>query len=494
MKKRLSKSQYLKGRRCLKRVWLYNFRRDLMASPSDFQQTIFTQGHEVGRLAHQLFPGGELIHEDYRNPEGAVQHTQTALAEGKTILYEPAFLFDDVIVRVDILKKNQDVTWDLIEVKSATDIKKENPYDCAIQKYVLTKLGIPLRQTCLMHLNSSYRLNGTLDLRQLFSIVPMDEEIQTQLDEIPAWLTAIQEHLNRPDQEPHVELAALCNNPYECEFKGHCWANVTRDSIHYISRISDKKRRELNDLQVTNVSDVPEDFELSELQLIQVQAHKNRLPHIETEKIQEHLKQLQHPIHYLDFETYGFAIPKYQGTKPYLWLPFQYSLHVQQTAESALHHFEFLHDTATDPRESFIQHLLQQVQDTGSIVTYSPFEATILKTLLSAYPEHETKIQGMIRRIWDLATPFAKKWFYHPEFGGRSSIKVVLPVLVPDLSYDSLAIGEGGTAQAKYLEMIDEKTSDGTKSEIKRNLLEYCKQDTLAMVRIHEKLTSQFKS
>ena len=70
---------------------------------------------------------------------------------------------------------------------------------------------------------------------------------------------------------------------------------------------------------------------------------------------------------------------------------------------------------------------------------------------------------------------------------GSYSIKLVLPALVPELSYDDLSIKEGGTASNTFLSMVN-GTFEGDEEETKRQLLQYCKLDTYAMVRILEKL------
>ena len=143
--RRLSKSQYCKGRQCLRRVWLYNFRRDLAEAPSAFQETIFEQGHEVGRLAHQLFPGGILVAEDHTNPDGALARTAQLLRDGAPAIFEAAFLHENILIRADIVARNDNGTWDLFEVKSTTSVKDEHLHDAAIQRYVLSNAGFPLR-------------------------------------------------------------------------------------------------------------------------------------------------------------------------------------------------------------------------------------------------------------------------------------------------------------------------------------------------------------
>jgi hypothetical protein len=214
---RLSKSQYVKGRKCLKRVWLYNHQRQLADDPSEMQLLLFRQGNEVGQLAQQYFGGGHLIDEDYTNPEGAVEHTKRAMADpGIKVLFEAAFIFDGVLVRVDALKKNPDGALDLIEVKSTNSVKKEHKDDVAVQKYVLENSGHKIRASYLMHLNGDYVLDDTLIATDLFVLEPMDEEIEEQLAAVPNYLKLIRAKLSE-GTEPDSQIGSQCKSPYPCE-------------------------------------------------------------------------------------------------------------------------------------------------------------------------------------------------------------------------------------------------------------------------------------
>ncbi|MFZ9595148.1 MAG: DUF2779 domain-containing protein [Bdellovibrionia bacterium] len=489
--RRLSKSQYCKGRKCLKRVWLYNYRKDLMEPPSPIQEAIFTQGHEVGVLAQSLVPAGELIDEDHTDPEGALAHTEAAIKAGKTTLYEGAFLFEDILIRVDIISKNKDGRWELFEVKSTTSVKKDHLYDAAIQKYVLNNLGYDLERTCLVHLNNEYIRKGEVNLKKLFTIEQIDTEIEEAYAEIPAYLKSIRKAL-KEEQEPTHRIGSVCKNPYQCEFKKYCWLGVAPDSIHFLTRITDAKRFELMDQAIERVKEIPDDFALTELQFVQVKTEKSGNPTIEKKKISKHLSELVFPLWFLDFETVGFAVPNYDGTRSYEQLPFQYSLHVQREPGAELEHYEFLHKENSDPRLALAEAMCQAIGSTGSVIAYhASFEKGRIEDLLAIAPDLQPKLQSIIDRLWDLETPFAKRWYCHPEFHGSSSIKKVLPVLVPGLTYEGMPIGKGDVAQMKYVEMVQMPTGSPDKDTIYKNLLDYCKLDTLAMAKILEALLSK---
>lgn len=460
-----------------------------MQEPSPFQLSIMVQGTEVGKLARDLFPNGILIDEDYKNLSGALDHTDAALKSNSAYIFEGAFVFKNILIRADIFKRNDDGTYDLIEVKSSTSVKKEHLTDCAVQAYVLQKIGFRLRQVCVMYLNNKYKRQGELNLSELFIIKDVSNDIQVELKNVPEYLNSINNTLAK-DEEPLWNIGSICNNPYICEFKNYCWSEVSDKAIHFISRISDKQRQNLTAVGVNLIKDIPEDFALTELQKIQVDCEKSQAKHISIDSIHDHLGQLQYPLYFLDFETYGYAIPRYEGTRPYQHLPFQYSLHVKQHPGAELEHYEFLFDKRENPSRLLAEQLVQHIGSIGSVIVYhESFEASRLKEMAAEFPDLSSHLQSIHDRLWDLETPFAKKWYCDVAFNGKSSIKNVLPVLVPELSYAGLDIQKGDIAQFKYLELIDLPAESIERDKIKSALLEYCGLDTLAMVYISMALT-----
>jgi hypothetical protein len=209
--------------------------------------------------------------------------------------------------------------------------------------------------------------------------------------------------------------------------------------------------------------------------------------------------------------------------------PFQYSLHILQSPEAKLEHKEFLADPNQDPRRVFIETLLADLPESGTILVYNQsFEAGILtklgkysldslrKPILSSLAElvlrtvptffvstslaklcfagclveHQSKIETIHARFFDLMKPFQRRDYYHPDMQGSHSIKKVLPALVPELSYNDLDISEGASASRAFVQLRAMENSMEIES-IRTNLLEYCKMDTLAMVEIWRVLVSQ---
>jgi hypothetical protein len=93
-------------------------------------------------------------------------------------------------------------------------------------------------------------------------------------------------------------------------------------------------------------------------------------------------------------------------------------------------------------------------------------------------------IERVNQQIVDLRDIFSDQHYVHPGFRGSTSIKMVLPVLSPELSYEGLAIREGATASEQWWEMVSGAGGPEKRREIGDALREYCKLDTYAMYAI----------
>ena len=214
---------------------------------------------------------------------------------------------------------------------------------------------------------------------------------------------------------------------------------------------------------------------------------QTKVPYWNLKVVSRFLEQLEYPLHFLDFEGYNPAIPPYDGIKPFQQTPFQFSVHVQEKPGSKLLHHEFLPSGAGDPREPLMEKLLQSIGPVGSIVVYfAPYETGVIRHLAEIFPGKKKALQVLIDRIWDLIVPFKSKDVLYPEFLGSAGLKSVLPVLVPDMTYKGMEIGVGGAASMAYVKLIDPDVPKAEKDKIRKDLLVYCGQDTMAMVKILE--------
>jgi hypothetical protein len=477
----LSKSRFLAGRQCVKRLYLEVHHRDLATPTPPATQRIFNTGHEVGHRAQQQFPGGILIDAEYYEKQKALDTTETAIASGKNALFEPAFLFDNVFIRVDVLRPSG-TTWDLIEVKSVLTVSETHVIDAAVQRYVTEGAGLTINRCFIMHLRRDCTFP---DLSNLFILDDVTAQVAKLLPSIPGQVAAFNQIIARTEI-PDIPIGKHCDSPYGCQFKEHCWQHVTEPSIFIIPRISAKKIDQLVSQGITSIHDIFDDFKLSENQRRHVDVFKNNRPQILWPAIRDQLTTLKFPLHFLDFETEMSPIPRLPGLRPFNQYPFQFSLHILHE-DGNLDHFEYLQRDASDPREPLAKALLDTIDPSGTIIAYNAsFEIRVIGNLAWRIPSLRQSLYRLRDRFFDLL-PIFRDYYFHPGFLGSNSIKDVLPILVPDLSYSNLDVHGGDEAQLAWAELIT-TDDDSRRLQLAASLLAYCRLDTLAMVRLYQTL------
>ena len=414
----------------------------------------------------------------------SVGKTQEFISQGEKIIYEATFLYNNVLAALDILVKDEE-GWKAYEVKSSTTISDTYIKDAAIQYYTITNLGIDLKDISIVHINNQYIKDGELDINQLFTIKSVYHEVLDFLPQIPNEVRRLR-NVIESSEIPNVDIGTHCS---DCDFKGTCWKHIPEYSVFNISRLNQDKKFDLYNQGIITLDQIDLDqISLTPNQILQVQSEVNGTTYIDKDEIRNFTNGLNYPLYFLDFETIGPAVPVYDGSRPYQQLVFQYSLHIQENSTSVIEHREYLADPTKDPRVGFIEQLIEDCGNNGDILVYNiGFEKGKLNDLIEVFPKYSNQLKGIVKRLKDLIIPFQKKWYYTPEMKGSYSIKSVLPALVPELSYNDLEIKEGGTASNTFLSMVN-GTFDGDLKETRRQLLEYCKLDTFAMVKILEKL------
>ena len=488
MKSKLSKSTFIRGLQCEKSLYLYKHHYKLKDSIPASLQLVFDQGTNIGVLAQELFPNGvDASPETYFKMHESIGKTLDFINKGETIIYEATFQFNDVIAALDILVKD-DGGWKAYEVKSSTSISETNIKDAAIQFYTIKNSGIDLKDISIVYINNQYTKDGELDIHQLFVIESVYDQVLQFLARIPNEVRRLKNVIESPEV-PQIDIGPHCSDPYDCDFKGTCWKHIPDYSVFDIANLRSKKKFDLYNEGIITLDQIDlAHTSLNPNQVLQVQSEINGTSHIDIEEIRNFTNDLNYPLYYLDFETIGPAVPKYNGSRPYQQLVFQYSLHIQQTPTSELEHREYLADPLQDPRIRFIEQLIQDCGSKGDVLVYNiGFERGKLNDLIEVFPEYSDELRGIVNRLKDLMIPFKQKWYYTPEMRGSYSIKAILPALVPELSYNDLDIKEGSTASNTFLSMVN-GTFEGDVEEIRNQLLEYCKLDTYAMVKILDKL------
>ena len=481
---RISKSQYVKGVRCPKMLWLYRHRPDLAPEISEGKQHIFDTGHKVGILAQKCFEGGLEITEPYYKIDRAIKSTQKAVRDGRDIIFEATACSDDgAFSRIDILKKVEGTdAWDLIEVKSSTGVEDYHLDDIALQRYAFSEAGYDIRKSKLMHIDKKYVRSGDLDPKKLFKIEDCTDRIIDRMIEVKITVRDLIATLDK-NKEPDAEIGSPCKKPFKCDYFPYCWKEVPDYSVYNVFR--GRKREELLSQGIIDISSVPDNFELTDKQRTAVNAYKTNEIHCNRDEIVRFLERLEYPIYFLDYEAIWWALPLFDHSSPYQHIPFQFSLHIQNQKGEEPEHVEFLHTQMGDPRPDFIKTLIEKCGKKGSVVVFNQtYESRINRELGRDFPEYESDLLKINNRIIDIREPFRARHLYHPDMQGSDSLKSVLPAFVPGMSYDDLDISDGEIASIRYLGCIKNQVDDDQKRKIFSNLKKYCCRDTLAEVKL----------
>jgi hypothetical protein len=435
------------GCQCHKRLWLHKFMPKERDEMSEGQSAIFQQGTDVGMLAQQLYPGGiDASPASYFEFQQSVADTAKYIKEGHTVIYEAAFQYEGILAAIDILVQKEG-KWYAFEVKSSTGVKPPFIQDAALQYYVITHSGIPLKDISIVHLNNEYVRYGDLDVQQLFTTTSILENV-LELQEFTETKIAELRKVLKLKAAPDISMDKHCHKPYDCDFIGHCSKEVEEEEPDYGEARIDKQA------------------------------------------LKDFVNELEYPLYFMDFETWMSAVPEYDGHWPYRQVPFQFSVHKQNAPNTEPEHLDYLAEGPHSPQQEFTEKLLEILGDQGSIVVYNKsFENTRLRELKEDFPHLEDAISRLQERMVDLMTPFRSKQYYLPEMQGSYSIKYVLPALIPELSYSDLTISNGGDASATFYNLRNEVDTEKA-IETREDLLQYCGLDTLAMVKILEKIKS----
>ena len=479
----LSKSNFIRGKQCEKSLFLNFYHPELKDKVSKLQQAIFDTGHLVGKEAQHLFPGGiDASRGRFERIAEAVKYTQELIRDGQPVIYEAAFEFDGNICYLDILVRGKQ-GWEAYEVKGSTDVKEYYIQDTAFQYYVITNSGLALEDISLVHLGRDYVRKGPLEPWKLFQVVSVREEVVQRQQQTVLDIERFREVFSRR-QVPEVSIGPQCDNPYTCDYRGHCWKHLPEYSVFDLAGLAGHKKWELYEKGILELGDIPDDYPLSDKQRQQVEAELSGREHIDRVKVQEFLDGLEYPLYFLDFESFQPPVPLFDHSRPYQQIVFQYSLHIMEAPGAELIHREFLAEAAGDPRRPFLERLMKDLGEKGDIVVYNrSFEASRLKELADDFPENGTQVAAVQARMKDLMVIFQQRQYYTPAMRGSYSIKQVLPALVPGAGYADLDIAEGSVASLSFSQLYGE-TDLFTIMTTRDNLLRYCEMDTMAMVRL----------
>lgn len=489
---RLSKSRIISFRQCPKRLWLEVHRREL--ADDSGKEMAFATGNQVGELAQKIYdPAGEGLIIDIKEIgwDQAFKQTEEWLKDAKGPIFEAALRIPGALALADVMlpEKAADgsVAWRMIEVKSTASAKAYQRDDIAIQSYIARNAGISLSGSAVAHIDTSFVYPGGENYQGLLKEVDLTEECVARHDEAGKWVTDAQK-VAQMGEEPDVAMGPHCSDPFDCSFCHYCQDDSLEDPeypLSSFSRLGKAKRLELEEAGYMDVREVPDEHLTGVNQWIKDQTVSGET-YFDQEGAKADLAGYEGEPRFLDFETIGFAVPIWAGTSPYSQIPFQYSMH-HVTADGEVLHYEFLDTDGEDPSEAMAEALIRDCGDAGAIFAYNAgFEMGVIRKLSQRFPAHAKALEAINERVVDLL-PIARERFYAPSQHGSWSLKAVLPAICPELKYSELeGVQDGSLAQQAYLEAIEKSTASERREEIRKQLLEYCKLDTYALVKIWE--------
>lgn len=483
---KLTKTDFIQYLNCPESLWLLKNKPEIYnqykGKFSLFLEKLIKEGYEVEEYAKQLFPTGINLPEN-STPE----YTKKQLTSENTIFFQPSFSTQKgVFARIDILEKMANGTFHIYEVKSAVSVKKEKLEDACFQKYVLQECGLKVSKVSIIHLNKEYVRQGTINPLELLEITEVTEQLIAIYSSVVNEINAASNFINKEVINENECSSRYKTRSNHCDTFKYFNKDVPEYSIYEIGRISAKKIGQLVDNNQLSILDIPLDFKLSTKQQSQVESVRQEQVIINKPVIERTLSNLKFPLHFVDYETFPTAIPLLDNMSPHNHLVFQVSIHTLQE-NGELTHFEWLGKKIEQPAE-----MLQQMQDftglTGTFISwYAPFERGRNEDMMHWIPEHIDYLNYMNTHMFDLMDVFKEDYMDY-RFHGSTSIKKVLPVLCPQFSYSNLAVQDGTMALDTWGRMITDPNFNEDIEQTRKNLLDYCELDTLAMVEIYRVL------
>lgn len=447
----ISKSDYMHYLKHPAWLWLKKHDKSKIPPVDDATQAMFNAGYVFESYVESLFADiTRLGFESPQDRKSLPARTRQAIDKGKTVLAQPGFEADNFSCICDIVRLVDDRTVDLYEIKSSTRVKQEHLLDLAFQVAVLRSAGYLVRHIYLSYANNKYVRQGEVDAQQLVTTTEVTEQVLELQEKTLSNMQAALAVANQPVMPDPDPKAAKLGSKKE-------WIEIYHN-IH---------------------PPTPKTWP------------SNLVPRIDNLQLSQFMDQLQYPLYFFDYETMQSAVPYFNGQRPYQQIPFQYSVHVLHAPGGEIEHREYLHRENSDPSLDIVQRLIQDLDTEGSVIVWNQnFEKTRNYELGLMHPQYAKALQAINDRVVDLMIPFKSKWYDDPRFEGKSSIKNVLPVVCPELSYADLGIQQGNAAQRYWMEAILDNTRPDQKQQILDDLVEYCKMDTWAMLKIYQVVAS----
>ncbi len=468
----ITQEQFLKSGGCKRQVWLTKHMNSGTSENDNIMSVIAEK--DVFSSAEDFFKGGiDLDSAPY-------EITKRMLKKNDT-LFNANFESNFGSCRVDILKKFPEGIV-LYKIKAGSGTERHIK-SLVFQKCVLNSLGYKVKGLYLISVNKNYVRGRTLNYTKLF-------EFYDCLN--PKYLRSTKTKIKfiksvcSKKTEPERNMSKFCSG---CEYFSYCYSDLPEKNIFSLGNLPFEVKVTLYNHGIFSYEDYLKLPEVNSKCITQIMAELDGNPIVNKKEIKNFISELSYPLGFLDFEAISPTVPRYKGTKPNERIITQFSYHYIEKENGKLKHKEFIGDGIHYPERDVAEKLIEYIGENDCVLMYSPYEKNCINALIAKFPDISEKLSKIRDNLVDLERPFSSKYLYTKEMRGKSSIKFVLPALYPndpELDYHKNMISDGSMALKYYMNLIYMPREK--RKIIRRELLKYCKLDTLAMVKLLEKL------
>lgn len=479
----LTKSKITSGLQCTKKLWFD------VNQPIKKDLHIFYIGNRFGDFSRQHYGQG-LNLEGQFDVEKVINETQKALSDPKiNVIYEAAFLSDEVLVRADVLLRKES-EWEMVEVKSSTSQKPEHIADATIQAYVIRACGVNLSSIKIGHINKEFLYTDINNYDGLLSEVDITAAVNSRISEVKDWIKELKVIAVKGANSPMVAMGEHCNEPHVCPYQSRCEELLPKFDgvpINLLPRVGNKLAEEWQEKGIFDLRQLPESALKTPMQKMIHLAHTLNQPVINS-NLPSQIKSYGWPRYFMDFETVQQGVPLLLNTKPYDAIPFQWSVHQWLSPNDKPNLIDdkgFLEFLSSTIDRDFLVNLLSAVGTEGPIFAHNAsFEIARLKSLIERTNciDLKPQVEELISRIIDTLEIVRDNGFYSPKMNGSFSLKHIVKAIPTSIDYSSAdLLSGGGDAQIVWFKCTDPKTPIDEKEELARRLKNYCAADTFAM-------------
>ncbi len=468
----ISKTDFIQFLHCPKSLWLLKHKPEAYPHGefSDYAEKLAAEGYELEAYVRELIEAGV----------DAAQFSFQTVFQTERGLY----------AKTDIVRENEDGTFNLYEVKSSTRVKADAKHnqikDACFQMIAAEEVRKDVRDVFIVHLNGDYVRDGEINPDALLTFAKVTSKVREIEAETRIEINKALDLLQTAEIDESCCSCLTLSKANHCDSFEHFNPGIPKPSIYNLPRISKAKLETFAGEGRFDLEDIGLD-EVTEKQAYVLRSAQLREPVVDQGALARWFSRAKYPLYFLDYETYSSAIPIVDGARPQSPIPFQYSLHIKRTPDDLeLVHVEYLAEEATLPR-AMVDHMQRHIGPKGSVISWhASFENTQNKTMAKQFPDKAEFLQSLMDRTLDLEDLFAAP-YVDIAFGGSTSIKKVLPVLAGDLDYAGMDVANGTDAMNAWKHLISMPDGD-VRNRLKESMLEYCKLDTYAMVRIFEEM------